>query len=156
MIDVRPATLYDMDQVMILVQELARYEGAETEVTVTLDDYKIDFGHGLFDCHIAEENDQILGMVLYYTTYSTWKGKMLYLEDFIVKESERGRGIGRLLFKEFLSQAKILGCSLAKWQVLDWNTPAIEFYKKNKATIESEWYNGKIYSSDFENIIMSL
>jgi GNAT superfamily N-acetyltransferase len=77
-------------------------------------------------------------------TYSTWKGRMLYLEDFVVKERSRRQGIGQLLFDAFLAEAKARGCRLAKWQVLDWNTPAVNFYEKQSAIIEQEWWNGKI------------
>jgi len=83
-------------------------------------------------------------MALYYMTYSTWKGRMLYLEDFVVQEAFRKAGIGQQLFDGFLQEANNKGCKLVKWQVLDWNVPAIKFYEKNKAIIEKEWWNGKI------------
>ncbi|MEL6275632.1 MAG: GNAT family N-acetyltransferase, partial [Bacteroidota bacterium] len=80
----------------------------------------------------------------YYMTYSTRKGRMLYLEDFVVRHSERGKGIGQQLFQVFLDEAHRRECRMVKWQVLDWNTPAIKFYELQGATIESNWYNGKI------------
>ena len=83
-------------------------------------------------------------MTLYYMTYSTWKGKMLYLEDFVVKADQRNKGIGQLLFDAFIEVAKAKKCRMVKWQVLDWNEPAIRFYEKNNATIETEWWTAKI------------
>jgi ribosomal protein S18 acetylase RimI-like enzyme len=84
-------------------------------------------------------------MALYYMTYSTWKGRMLYLEDFVVSAGFRRYGVGQRLFDAYLRRAKALECRLVKWQVLDWNEPAINFYRKNNAIIETEWWNGKIF-----------
>ena len=149
----RKATKQDLQPVLDLVNELALYEKAPQEVTVTLADYEKDFDDKVFDIILAEQENRIVGIVFYYMAYSTWKGKMLYLEDFVVKEELRGKGIGKLLFKAFLEEAKKLGASLAKWQVLDWNEPAINFYEKYNSTIEKEWYNGKILEKDYEEII---
>lgn len=149
----RKATKQDLQAVLDLVNELALYEKAPEEVTVTLADYEKDFEENIFDIIVAEQENQIVGIVFYYMTYSTWKGKMLYLEDFVVQEELRGHGIGKLLFKAFLEEAKKLNVSLAKWQVLDWNEPAINFYEKYNSTIEKEWFNGKILKKDFEGII---
>ena len=85
---------------------------------------------------------KIVGIIIYYMTYSTWKGKMLYLEDFVVNQQYRKLGIGQHLFDAFLKEAKDKGARLVKWQVLDWNEPALAFYKKNKAIIEKNWWNG--------------
>lgn len=152
----RKATKQDLQAVLDLVKELALYEKAPQEVTVTLADYETDFDNNVFDIILAQQENQIVGIAFYYMAYSTWKGKMLYLEDFVVKEELRGHGIGKLLFKAFLEEAKNLGTSLAKWQVLDWNEPAINFYEKYNSTIEKEWYNGKILKEDYEKIIISL
>ena len=149
----RKATKQDLQATLNLVKELALYEKAPQEVTVTLADYETDFENNTFDIILAEQENEIVGIAFYYMAYSTWKGKMLYLEDFVVKEELRGQGIGKLLFKAFLEEAKNLGASLAKWQVLDWNEPAINFYKKYNSIIEKEWYNGKILEKDFEAII---
>ena len=149
----RKATKQDLQATLNLVKELALYEKAPQEVTVTLADYETDFENNTFDIILAEQENEIVGIAFYYMAYSTWKGKMLYLEDFVVKEELRGQGIGKLLFKAFLEEAKNLGASLAKWQVLDWNEPAINFYEKYNSTIEKEWYNGKILEKDFEAII---
>ncbi len=149
----RKATKRDLQAVLDLVNELALYEKAPQEVTVTLADYETDFENKVFDIILAEQENVIVGIAFYYMAYSTWKGKMLYLEDFVVKEELRGKGIGKLLFKVFLEEAQHLGASLAKWQVLDWNEPAINFYEKYNSTIEKEWYNGKILEKDYEKII---
>lgn len=149
----RKATKQDLQAVLDLVNELALYEKAPQEVTVNLADYEKDFENKVFDIILAEQGNEIVGIAFYYMAYSTWKGKMLYLEDFVVKEELRGHGIGKLLFKAFLEEAKNLGASLAKWQVLDWNKPAINFYEKYNSTIEKEWYNGKILKEDFEGVL---
>lgn len=149
----RQATKQDLQAVLDLVNELALYEKAPQEVTVTLADYETDFENKVFDIILAEQENEIVGIAFYYMAYSTWKGKMLYLEDFVVKEELRGHGIGKLLFKAFLEEAKNLGASIAKWQVLDWNKPAINFYEKYNSTIEKEWYNGKILKEDFDEVL---
>ena len=149
----RKASKEDLQAVLDLVKELALYEKAPQEVTVTLEEYEKDFENKVFDIILAEQENEIVGIAFYYMAYSTWKGKMLYLEDFVVKEELRGHGIGKLLFKAFLQEAEKLNASLAKWQVLDWNEPAINFYKKYNSTIEKEWYNGKILKKDFKSVI---
>lgn len=149
----RKATKKDLKAVLDLVNELAVYEKAPQEVTVTLADYETDYANNLFDIIVAEQENEIVGIAFYYMAYSTWKGKMLYLEDFVVKEKLRGHGIGKLLFKAYLEEAVKLNVSLAKWQVLDWNEPAINFYKKHQATLEDEWFNGKLFQHEFEAVI---
>lgn len=141
---IRLAQRADLPAVHGLVRELAIYEKAEPEFVATLEDYYQDFDAGIFEALVAEVEGEVVGMVLYYMTYSTWKGRMLYLEDFVVQQAFRQKGVGQLLFDGFLAKAKEKGCRLVKWQVLDWNTPAVKFYEKNKATIEKEWWNGKI------------
>lgn len=143
-IDIRPAKLEDIPSIHNLVRELAIYEHAEEELIATVEDYKKDFEAHYFEALVAEQESEIVGIALYYKTYSTWKGRMLYLEDFVVKESHRKKGIGQGLFDAFLARSKELDCKMVKWQVLDWNEPAIAFYKKNKANIEKGWWNGKI------------
>ena len=128
-----------------MVKQLAIYEKEPEAVTATLDEYYSDYDANIFQVLVAEKDTLIVGIAIYYMTYSTWKGRMLYLEDFVVDEKHRKLGIGQLLFDAFLEEAKKLGAKLVKWQVLDWNQPAIQFYEKNKATLEKEWMNGKIY-----------
>jgi len=144
-IHVRKATLSDIPAIHDLVRELAVYEKAEEEFIASQQEYQRDFMDDIFRCQVAEVGDIVVGMILYYMTYSTWKGRMLYLEDFVVKEAFRQKGIGQQLFDAFLTEAREEGCRLVKWQVLDWNEPAVRFYEKNQATIEKEWWNGKIF-----------
>lgn len=141
----RQGVAADIPAIYALVQELAEYERAADQVTATLDDYYRDFESGDFEFIIAEQGGTVVGMALYYLTYSTWKGRMLYLEDFVVTLKNRRQGIGQLLFDAVLQAAQDKRCKLMKWQVLDWNEPAIEFYKRNSAVLEDEWLNGKIF-----------
>lgn len=142
---IRPATTADLPAIHGLVAELAEYENAASEFTTSLATYQEQFAAGTFQCHVAEtETGEIAGMVLHYLTFSTWKGRMLYLEDFVVGQAYRGKGIGQLLFAEFLQEAKRRQCTMTKWQVLDWNTPATKFYELQGATIEKNWWNAKI------------
>lgn len=148
-ISVRPATEADIPAIHALVHELAVYELAPEAHTATIDDYLKDFKAAIFEAQVAVDtsNDTIVGMILYYMSYSTWKGKMLYLEDFVVTESYRQYGVGQKLFDTFLEVARQKECILTKWQVLDWNEPAIKFYEKNRATIEKGWWNVKVFLS---------
>ncbi len=138
----------DLPQVLALIQELAVYERAPDAVTNTLAAMRRDgFGPSpIFGFFVLEnEAAEILGMALFYTAYSTWKGRMLYLEDLVVTEAARRGGYGKQLFDAVLQEAHATGAKLLKWQVLDWNEPAINFYKKVGAEIETEWLNGKIF-----------
>ncbi len=144
-INTRKATLSDLPDLIQLVRELAHYEKAPDEVWATLEDYERGFANKDFESIVATNDEgAIMGAAIFYLTWSTWKGRMLYLEDFIVKQEVRQGGIGSLLFQAFLRRAEELECRLVKWQVLDWNEPAIKFYEKVGATIEKEWWNGKI------------
>lgn len=140
---IRRAKIEDMGGILELVKELARYENAEEQVKTTIQDYEKNFLSGVFDATVAEANGAIIGMVLYFICWSTWKGRMMYLDDFVVKEDFRQLGVGQMLFDELFIEAKKRGCKLVKWQVLDWNEPALKFYKKNESIIEKEWWNGK-------------
>ncbi len=142
---IRKAVVDDLDEVHNLVRALAIYEKAEPEFVASIKSYQENFKEGVFDVLVAELEGQIIGMMLYYLTFSTWKGRMLYLEDFVVLENYRGKGVGQRLFEALKKEAKELGCILAKWQVLDWNTPAVRFYEKNDAIIEKEWWNCKLF-----------
>ena len=143
-VSIRPAVAADLPAIHGLVRELAVYEKAEHEFKADLATYRANFDQGLFQAHVAEADGEIVGMALYYLTFSTWKGRMLYLEDFVVREAYQRRGIGQRLFDAYLQTARDKECALAKWQVLDWNQLAINFYEKNKAEIERQWFNGKI------------
>jgi len=126
-----------------LVLELAIYEKAPEQVTNTPEQMLTDgFGpNPLFGALVAEADGKIVGMSLYYFRYSTWKGKRLYLEDIIVTESYRGKGLGKALFDETIAHARQTDCTGMMWQVLDWNEPAIEFYKKFGTRFDTGWWN---------------
>lgn len=143
-ITIRPATEADLPAIHALVYELAVYEKEPEAVETTPAEYLEDFRNGLFEALVAETDGQVAGMALFYMAYSTWRGKMLYLDDFVVNEAYRRRGIGQLLFDAFVDEGRRRGCRLVKWQVLDWNEPALNFYRKNQAIIETDWWNGKI------------
>lgn len=145
-ITIRKATKNDLPDVLSLIKELALFEKQPQEVTITLEQLEQDgFGeHPLFWIILAEDNGKIVGMSFYYIRYSTWKGRCLYLEDLVVKESYKKQGIGKLLFEATISEAKKMNAKLMTWQVLDWNEPAINFYKKFNAELDDEWINGKI------------
>lgn len=145
---IRSATENDMKDVLDLIQELADYENAPNEVIITEQQLIADgFGEGkTFDCLVAEDaNKEIQGMAIFYTGYSTWKGKTLYLEDFLVKSAARKNGIGQQLFNAVVDEAKARKVNRMDWQVLDWNEPAIAFYKKNNALLDPEWLNGRLF-----------
>jgi ribosomal protein S18 acetylase RimI-like enzyme len=147
-INIRPATAQDLPAMHALMYELAVYEQSPESVEATVEEYRQDFDNGLFEGLIAESEGSVVGMALYYMAYSSWKGKMLYLDDLVVTEAYRRRGIGQLLLDAFLAEARRRGCRLAKWQVLDWNQPAVDFYKKNQAVIETDWWNVKIFTGE--------
>lgn len=143
---IRIGTAKDAPKVIALVKELALYEKAPNEVTLTLEEL-VDDGFGanpIYGLFVAEEGSEVVGIALYYEKYSTWKGRSLFLEDIIVTESKRGLGIGHLLFEEVISVAKTRNSARMEWQVLDWNEPAINFYKKYNAELDGEWLNGKL------------
>lgn len=143
---IRTATKEDCPRLMELVNELALFEKAPEEVTVTLQEFE-DAGFGpkpVWKAFVAETNGLIVGFAVYYIRYSTWKGCRMYLEDLIVTEDYRGKGVGKLLFDRLITEAKELGFSGMVWQVLDWNEPAINFYKKYEASIEAGWLNASL------------
>jgi ribosomal protein S18 acetylase RimI-like enzyme len=138
---IRPATEADIPFIHSLVYELAVYEKEPEAVFTTPQEYLEDFRNGLFECRVAEVDGNVVGMTLFFMAYSSWKGKMLYLDDFVVNEAYRGLGVGQMLYDNFIAEGKNRGCRLVKWQVLDWNEPAIRFYKRNNAIIETGWWN---------------
>jgi GNAT superfamily N-acetyltransferase len=142
-VNIRFAVKEDCARLLELIVELAVYEKAPEEVTVTLEEFEqAGFGNNpVWRAFVAEKNGTIIGFALYYIRYSTWKGCRLYLEDFIVTEAERGAGAGKLLFDTIMEEAKKQGYNGMSWQVLDWNEPAINFYNKYNASLESGWLN---------------
>lgn len=152
-INIRVATQQDCPRLLELIHELALYEKAPEEVTVTLAEFE-DAGFGynpVWNAFVVENDQLIIGFALYYTRYSTWKGCRLYLEDFIVTESYRGKGIGKLLFESVMKEAKDKNFNGMNWQVLDWNEPAINFYKKYEAQLDPEWLNGSFSKEQLSN-----
>src|SRR5690606_5172808 len=143
MTNIREGKKEDLPRVLELVKELAEYERAPEQVINTVEQMEIDgFGpQPIFGFFVAEGEKGIVGLSLYYWRYSTWKGKRLYLEDIIVTESERGKGIGKLLFDRTMQKALEENCTGMMWQVLDWNEPAINFYKKYGAKFDAGWLN---------------
>mgnify|MGYP000190039427 FL=1 len=138
---IRKATKNDMPSVLELIQELATFEKEPDAVVVTVDDLVRDgFSENpLFQCFVAEVDNEIIGMALYYYRFSTWKGKTIHLEDLIVKENKRGTGAGFALYKEIIKQGKAENVRRIEWNVLDWNTPAIDFYEKSGAKVLGDW-----------------
>lgn len=131
-INIRRAERKDCKRLLELINELAIYEKAPEEVTVTLEHFE-ESGFGsnpVWWAFVAEEDHTVQGFALYYIRYSTWKGQCLYLEDFLVTENARGKGIGKLLFDKVIEECKEKGFKRMVWQVLEWNEPAINFYKK--------------------------
>ena len=145
-INIRKAVREDCPRILELVRELAVYEKAPGEVTVTLDHFeKSGFGHQpVWWAFVAELNGRIEGFALYYIRFSTWKGQRMYLEDFVVTEALRGKGMGKLLFDELIEEAKRRDLKGIQWQVLEWNEPAINFYKKYQASFDPQWVNCSI------------
>jgi len=138
---IRKAIEKDMTSVLELIKELAIFEKEPDAVVVTVDDLVHDgfSDNPLFQCFVAEVDGEIIGMALYYYRYSTWKGKTIHLEDLIVKENKRGTGAGFALYKEIIKQGKAENVRRIEWNVLDWNTPAIEFYEKSGAKVLGDW-----------------
>lgn len=145
---IRDAVEKDMPGILSLIKELAAFEKAPEAVIVTVNDLARDgFGSKpLFKAWVAELNGEIIGMALTYTGYSTWKGKLLYLDDIIVREAARSKGTGRLLLDEVIKYAAKENARVLKWQVLRWNKDAIRFYQRNKNVVfDDEWVDCKLY-----------
>ena len=147
MITIRKGEKRDLEKLLELIVELAVYENAPEEVTNTIQMMEKDgFGDNpVYGFIVAEEDSKIIGASIYYYRYSTWKGKRLYLEDLIVTEEKRGQGAGKLLFEETIQIGKDTGCTGMMWQVLDWNEPAINFYKKYQTNFDGEWINCNLH-----------
>jgi len=138
---IRKGEKTDMKAVLALIQELATFEKEPDAVVVTVADLERD-GFGptpLFHTFVAEVDGEIVGIALYYYRYSTWKGKTIHLEDLIVREKMRGSGIGLALYTKIIEQGKKDKVRRIEWAVLDWNTPAIDFYKKSGAKVLDDW-----------------
>lgn len=151
---IRKGKKEDLPQVLSLIKELAIYEKAPNEVEVTVEQME-EWGFGndkQFDFFVAEKDGKIIGIALYYYKYSTWKGKCLFLEDIIVTESERKNGYGKQLFDAVVQVAKKDRVKRMEWQVLEWNEPAIKFYKKTSTIFDNEWINCKLTYEELQKM----
>lgn len=155
LIKIREGRKEDLPRVLELIKELALFERAPHEVTNTLEMLEEDgFGpRPVYGFFVAETSEKIIGLSLYYWRYSTWKGKRLYLEDIIVTESERGRGAGKLLFDRTMHKALEENCTGMMWQVLEWNEPAIKFYKKYGSKLDAEWVNCNLEAEQIRKLL---
>ena len=154
-INIRTARKEDCVRLLELIRELAVYERAPDEVTVTIQEFE-DAGFGsnpVWRAFVAESDGIIYGFGLYYIRYSTWKGCRLYLEDLLVTEKMRGKGIGKLIFDRLIQEAVEKGFNGMTWQVLDWNEPAINFYKKYNASLDGGWLNVSLSKEQLANFI---
>ena len=143
---IREGTDKDLDDLLRLIRELAEFEHSAGEVEASIRELR-DWGFGgkrVFGFFVAEKKGTIVGIALYYYKYSTWKGRCLFLEDLIVTEPERRKGYGRLLFEKVVELAKMEKVRRLEWQVLDWNEPAIAFYRKYGSEITGEWLSCRL------------
>ena len=139
----------DMEAVLGLIQELADFEKEPEAVIITVKDLQRNaFGdQPKFSCIVAEKEGVIVGMALFYSRYSTWKGPTLHLEDLIVTQPERGMGVGKALYTAFIAEGKKQGVERIEWVVLDWNKHAVEFYKKSGANVLTDWQTVQMYQT---------
>lgn len=142
----RKGTEADLPQILELIKELALFEKAPEQVVNTVDKMRQDgfSEQPVYWFFVAEHEGKIIGTAIYYLRYSTWKGVRLYLEDLIVTEKARGIGAGKMLFEACIEEGKEKGYSGMVWQVLDWNTPALDFYKSYGSDLDGEWVNGSL------------
>ena len=155
---IRNATKNDMPQVLHLIKELAAFEKEPDAVEVTADDLKQDgFGeHPAFHCFVADVNSKIEGIALIYNRYSTWKGKILHLEDLIVSKSMRGKGLGTALLDKVVQYGYDLDVKRINWEVIDWNEPAINFYEQKGANVMRDWDVVQLNETGIKNYIAKL
>lgn len=140
---IRKAKREDCPRILELVKELAEFERAPKEVTVSEEHFeKSGFGsRPVWWAFVAEVDGRVEGFALYYIRFSTWKGQRMYLEDLLVTEKMRGKGLGKMLFDQLIKEAKRRNLNGIQWQVLEWNETAINFYKKYEAAFDAEWIN---------------
>lgn len=155
---IRPALQSDSKSILNLIQELADFEKEPESVQLTRSDIE-RYGFGprpLFQCLVAEVANQVVGMALYYERFSTWKGPTLHLEDLIVTAASKNQGIGTQLYAAFIEQAYNQGVERVEWNVLDWNNPAVNFYKKSGATVLDEWSTVQMHRAEMQAYLNSL
>ena len=155
---IREGKKTDMPSVLKLIQELANFEREPDAVEVTLNDLENDgFGKNpLFETFVAEMDGEIVGMALFYPRYSTWKGPTIHLEDLIVTHSKRGLKIGTALYNKVIEYGFKKGVKRIEWVVLDWNTPAIKFYKKTGAIVLRDWNTAQMTEQSIKDYVKSL
>lgn len=151
-VKIRVGEKRDLPRALDLIKELAQFEKALDQVSNTVERMEEDgFGvNPIYGFFVAEKDDTIVGLSLYYYRYSTWKGRRLYLEDIIVTQGERGNGLGKMLFERTMKFTLEQNCTGMTWQVLDWNKPAIDFYKRYSSKLDDEWVNGHLEASQIE------
>ena len=149
---IREGTESDLPEVWALIKELAIYEREPEAVVTTVESMRVDgFGeNAVYGFFVAERDDKIVGMSLFYDRYSTWRGRCLYLEDFVVTQECRRTGIGKALFDRTVRKAREEGYRGMTWQVLDWNEPALKFYAKYQSKIEDGWLNGSLSQAQLQ------
>ena len=148
---IRLATSNDCQAMYGLIEELAVFVNAKDQLNISPNQLVQDgFGEQpIFKAFVAIENETVIGTAIFYPKYSTWKGKAIYLEDLVVKESHRGRKIGSSLFESVVQYAKEFGATRMDWQVYDFNKPGLAFYKKYNAKLEEGWINGYLFPNQF-------
>ena len=152
---IRKAKKKDSLAILNLIKELALFEKEPKSVKLKLSDIEND-GFGtkpLFECIVAEINKRIIGMAIYYPRYSTWNGATIHLEDLIVSEQYKGKGIGTQLYSNFIKMAFNSGVKRVEWNVLDWNSPAINFYKKSGAKVLDDWRSVQMHRSEMKKYL---
>ena len=152
---IRKAEKKDSSAILSLIKELALFEKEPESVKLRPSDIEND-GFGpkpLFECIVAEINKEVIGMAFYYPRYSTWKGPTIHLEDLIVSEQYRGKGVGTLLYSNFIKMAHNFGVKRIEWNVLDWNSPAINFYKKSGAKVLEDWRSVQMHRSEMKKYL---
>jgi len=152
-ITIRKAVIEDVSLIRKLVEGLALYEKASEEVTVSLAEFTQDgFGENpIYQCRVAVAENKIIGFSLFYIAYSTWKGKIVYLDDLFVEEGYRKWGIGKKLIDEVIFYAKEINANQVRWAVLEWNKPAINFYKKMQVEFDAAWIQCKLNKEQINN-----
>ena len=148
---IRDAKTSDFSSVLNLIEELAIFENEPNSVDVSVEELQNDYNNNQFSCLVAEIDNKIVGVALYYNRYSTWKGKTIHLEDLIVNDKYRGNGIGKGLLKEVIEKAKAENLRRVEWCVLDWNTNAIKFYESVGGEILKDWYLVQLDKNGIEN-----
>lgn len=152
---IRQAKVEDSTAILSLINELAVFEKEPESVNLNVSDIE-QFGFGenpLFQCLVAEVENKVIGIALYYQRFSTWKGPTYHLEDLIVTEASKGKGFGTQLYVAFIEKAYESSVERIEWNVLNWNTPAIGFYEKSGATVLHDWSTVQMHKAEMEDFL---